>query len=207
MPVADPWCVPNQANPNGCPPKTPPPKVMPEVPPAPFNITRVQPINPSTENTNQAYQQLFASAAPNSPWQYYQLVVTQWPIKPQPTQLAMPANPANTFPGCPFDPNTGKCTNPNPGTSFANVALETFDQAKIGTGCMNCHNNTNDRDFLFSLAVNAYQPPTQGLGAVNAATLEDLRKLKSLLDSATASNKQLLQTNKPKGNKPKNKSK
>jgi hypothetical protein len=64
-------------------------------PPAPFNVTRTLPINPSTVQTNAAYRKLMAAAG--AKWQFYQLVMTQWPLTASdPTK---PGTPANTFPG------------------------------------------------------------------------------------------------------------
>jgi hypothetical protein len=99
------------------------------------------PIHPSTVTTNEQYQP--ALKAKGGPWQYYQLVMTQWPK--QPSQPTLPGTPPNTFPG------SGAIT------AFANVALETFDQGNIFTGCMACHNGARtSTDFLWSLYVNAW---------------------------------------------------
>jgi hypothetical protein len=160
MPDNDPYCLPQNV---GCPAKQPPPSAMPaDASQAKrFNVTRVQRIGTpplpgapdNTPATNSAYQKLLAAAAPNSPWQYYQLVMTQWP-----TPGSTPANqgrPDFTIPG-------SKKTTPVL-SSFANVTMETFDQTSIIGGCMNCHNITAHpgnkpvgNDFLWSLAVNAY---------------------------------------------------
>jgi hypothetical protein len=67
--------------------------------------------------------------------------------------------------------------------------METFDQARVGTGCMNCHNATGAAtDFLFSLAVNAWPPPspptaalTAELGPGRAAREKSLNALRELL--------------------------
>jgi len=133
----------------------------------------------NTPATNSAYQQLLAAAAPGSPWQYYQLVMTQWP-----TPGSTPANPGSpnfTIPGS---------TKTTPVlSSFSNVTMETFDQGSIFTGCMNCHNaaaHPGGDDFLWSLAVNAY-PPASGTGLLATArsrfkpsTLAALRSLAAL---------------------------
>ena len=60
--------------------------------------------------------------------------MTQWPK--QPSQPTLPGTPPNTFPG------SGATS------AFANVALETFDQASIFTGCMACHTNAQKDDGL-----------------------------------------------------------
>jgi hypothetical protein len=128
----------NTNNPNPWPPPASPTMV---------NVIRLTPINQSTASTNKQYQS--ALQAKGGPWQYYQLVMTQWPK--QPSQPTLPGTPPNTFPG------TGATT------AFANVALETFDQGTIFKGCMACHNivahePTQSTDFLWSLYVNAWQP-------------------------------------------------
>jgi hypothetical protein len=126
--------------------------------PAPFNVTRLIPINASTVNTNNAYRNLLKAArgdgeagADGSVWQYYQLVMTQWPISPSRPDL--PGTPANTFPGA-----------ADHSSAFTNMTMETFDQVQNGQpfiqgGCMNCHNFTRvQTDFLWSLNDHAFPP-------------------------------------------------
>ena len=120
----------------------------------PYNVTRVFPIaDPTslpgvlqtTAVTNQKYQAAIRAANPDSVWQFYQLVMTQWPTTA--SNPALSGIPANTFPG------TGATT------SFANVSLETFEQKTIFTGCMACHNNVmKQTDFVFSVNDHAFQP-------------------------------------------------
>ena len=217
MPSEDPYCVPGQpGNQNGCPSTPPPPAVIPaDASQAKrFNVTRVQPIgigyppgkpDETTPATNASYQALLAKAAPNSPWQYYQLVMTQWPVPGN-----TPANPGFTkfsFPGtikgllCPS------------GCSFANVTMETFDQNSVSKGCMNCHNFTAHPsgpgspgdDFLWSLAVNAYAPPAPaGLTAAAKArsrfapsSVAAFKGLAALQHSAITENKARMKKTKP----------
>lgn len=112
---------------------------LPVPTPPPFNVTRTLPVNPSTQKTNAAYQKALAG----TPWQFYQLTMTQWPIVP--SSPSTPGTPNNTFPG------TGATS------AFANTTLETFDQGRIQTGCMNCHNITKTgTDFLWSLKDHAF---------------------------------------------------
>jgi hypothetical protein len=61
--------------------------------PAPFNIERVRPIDPSTQQTNTAYRK----ALEGTVWANYELVMTQWPL--QANSPNVPASPPNTFPG------------------------------------------------------------------------------------------------------------
>src|SRR5205085_3805557 len=63
--------------------------------PAPFNVSRTLPIHPSTVQTNDAYRKLMAAAG--AKWQFYQLVMTQWPLAA--SDPSKPGTPANTFPG------------------------------------------------------------------------------------------------------------
>jgi hypothetical protein len=117
--------------------------------PPPFNVQRLVPINPSTANTNDAYRALLKQTG--SVWQFYRLVMTQWPtVASDPSK---PGTPAFTFPGT------------NATSAFANVTMETFDQVDqngqpdVKRGCMNCHNFTRaPTDFLWSLADHAFPP-------------------------------------------------
>lgn len=152
-------------------------------PPA-FNVTRVKPIHDSTRSTNSAYRKLLGQK--NSVWQFYQLVATQWPLIPNNPSLA--GTPNNTFPGVGSDQS-----------GFANTALETFDQGKIRTGCMNCHTATkSNSDFLWSLAVNASEGPAP---ATLTATVKALRKRTEVsIDRDLATLKSLLQSAQPSKN-------
>ncbi len=120
-------------------------------PAAPFNVIRSAqaPIHFDTSVTNRGYQELLR----NTVWQYYKLVVTQWPLQPGNQALPVPATQTgeifHTFPG------TG------PGTSaksaFANLAMETFDQGRPELGCMSCHNQARlGADFMWSVLDHAY---------------------------------------------------
>ena len=128
-----------QPMPKGNPYKFPPP----EQAPPPYNVERVKGIHSQTEATNNRYRTTLRNLG--SSWQFYQLVMTQWPLSVgDPTK---DGRPNNTFPGV------------GAATSFANTVLETFDQEQINTGCMNCHNVTRkDTDFLWSLNTRAWPP-------------------------------------------------
>jgi hypothetical protein len=216
MPSGDPYCV-VQRGTGKCPPNDVNAQPMPAVAPAPFNVTRTMPIHPSTMATNAAYQ----AKLQNTPWQYYQLVMTQWPVTSPPDPNAHSGKPTNTFQGfnklnqppkkppgpgtCPTfnDPDTGKLV---PCTSFANVTMETFDQAAVGTGCMNCHNATASNDFLWSLAVNAWPPPGTAPGLLAAAATssardQSLRELSDLMQSAVKANQAAAKSERPPSKK------
>lgn len=158
-------------NPIGFPP--------PISPPAAFNVTRVFPISASTQQTNAAYRAELASRG-SGVWQFYQLVMTQWPV--QGNAPKNPGSPAFTFPGN------------NPTTAFSNTTMETFDQKRIQQGCMNCHTLANAgpaTDFLWALQINAF-PPVIGTNAsqpqfhsvMKSTTSVPLQKLKTLLKNA-----------------------
>jgi hypothetical protein len=132
----------------------------------PFNVDRVKPVNPKTQATNKKYR----AALQGTVWQNYQLVATQWPLTPN--DASLPGIPKNTFPGS-IDSTT----------AFANTTLESFDQKKIGTGCMACHTATKDQtDFLWSLNDHAFPADsgTPNLIMKNPA----MRKLRDTLKSA-----------------------
>ena len=116
----------------------------------PFNVVRDAgaPILTATELTSFAYQRLLAG----TPWQYYRLVVTQWPRlegnqADADSRRASTAASPNTFPG------TGAFS------AFANVTMETFDQKGVQLGCMSCHNRARmTTDFMWSVLDHAYPP-------------------------------------------------
>ncbi|HEV2172761.1 MAG TPA: hypothetical protein VGR71_04300 [Nitrospira sp.] len=160
--------------------------------PTVYNVVRIKPIdsqgngtpNTSTQATNAKYQQALSGTV----WQFYQLVMTQWPLQlnpPNPIPPAQSGFPPNTFPGT------------NAVSAFSNTTLETWDQFSIGTGCMACHTLTQkNTDFLWSLEINAFDAskPNGALmalrkaKAVRAPRSEAERQLMALLKSA-ASNK------------------
>lgn len=118
-------------------------------PVAPFNVVRSEraPLLTSTELTSFAYQRLLAG----TPWQYYKLVLTQWPRldgnQATPVPATQDGSVPHTFPG------TGAFS------AFANVTMETFDQTRIELGCMNCHNRARmAADFMWTLLDHAYPP-------------------------------------------------
>ena len=130
--------------------------------PAAFNVDRLKPVHASTAKTNEIYRKMLADAG--VPWQFYKLVVTQWPIP-----IGDPAadgKPNKTFPG------SGSSQ-----TAFANLTMETFDQKTIIKGCMNCHNVTRDTtDFLWSLNTRAF-PSLQAITARAAMSDKAVTKL------------------------------
>jgi hypothetical protein len=107
---------------------------VPWPPPAnAYNLERSKqfPIHEKTAAINLAYRAALKQAG--SMWQYYQLVMTQFPLSPA-------GNDA--FPGL----STFK-------TAIANLTMETFNQDGISAvSCLACHNSReNDTDFVWSL--------------------------------------------------------
>ena len=157
--TASPLSPPGQKDPNGGFPPTS--WANPQV----YNVIRLQPINnqgngsfaTSTQATNANYQKALTGTV----WQFYQLVMTQWPLQLKPPS---PIPPTQTgFPGFTFPGN-------NPVSSFSNTTLETWDQGSISTGCMACHTLTkNGSDFLWSLEINAFQNPGNTLMSLRSA--------------------------------------
>jgi len=137
--------------------------------PHPFNVDRKKPIHPSTQLTNAAYQN--ALKQQNSVWQFYQLVMTQWPLQmnpPNPIPESQSGLPAFTFPGT------------NPTSAFSNITMETFEQDLIRTGCMSCHNGAKKTDFLWALNDHAFPADVQNFAVPNAA----LKVLKQNMQAA-----------------------
>ncbi len=116
-------------------------------PVAPFNVERpfFAPVHPKTELTNYQYQELLK----NTVWQYYGVVVTQWPRLEGDQSAPVPAS------------LNGDITNTVPGagafSAFANTSMETFDQARPQLGCISCHNQARMAvDFIWSVLDHAY---------------------------------------------------
>jgi hypothetical protein len=129
----------------------------------PFNVVRDAgaQILTRTELTNYSYQGLLAG----TPWQYYRLVVTQWPRlegnQAAPIPASLDGGVANTFPGL------------GAFSAFANVTMETFAQKGVQTGCMNCHNRSRmSTDFMWTVFDHAYPsrlaPAASGIGGLAA---------------------------------------
>jgi hypothetical protein len=141
-------------------------------PPAPVNIARNRPINRdadvvrSTKDTNAIWQTELKKR--NSVWQYYQLVMTQWPIGARKCGSGPCGTPMTTAPGS----GPGQLEH----SAFANTTLETWSQTELTTGCMSCHGFTqNDHvDFVWSLLMNAYPPGQSRASSLAVKALQDL---------------------------------
>jgi hypothetical protein len=116
-------------------------------PAKPFNVVRSTeaPIHPKTALANLLYERLLKGTV----WENYQLVVTQWPRLDGDQSIPVPAaqngDVSNTFPGA------------DATSAFANLVIETFDQARPQLGCMSCHNRARMTvDFMWSVFDHAY---------------------------------------------------
>ena len=114
----------------------------------PFNVVRVAdaPILTATELTSYAYRNLLAG----TPWQYYRLIVTQWP--------RLEGNQARPHPG-----ERGwqhrRTRSPVPARSRRSRTSRwrRSDQKGVQLGCMSCHNRARmTADFMWSVLDHAY---------------------------------------------------
>ena len=120
--------------------------------PSPVQVTRVNPIpntpaGQSTREINAFYQQLLRGTV----WQYYQLVVTQWPANPgigqgKPFMLMQK--------GGVYPQNEGAAFH---ATGAVNTTMETYFQTQNdaagagGNSCMSCHYRAGQSDFSWGL--------------------------------------------------------
>ena len=120
------------------------------IPPVIYNVQRLKPLHPFTKQTNAIYQA--ACKKEGVVWQYYKLVMTQWPSPPNSPQND--GTPPRTIPG--KKSNTDRSDT----TAYSNITMETFEQSTIISGCMNCHNIVGRKtDFLFTLYNHAGPQP------------------------------------------------
>ena len=113
----------------------------------PFNVERpfFARVHAKTELTNYQYQELLRGTV----WEYYGIVVTQWPRLEGNQAVPVPASQngdiTNTFPGA------------GAFSAFANTSMETFDQTRPQLGCMSCHNQARmAADFIWSVLDHAH---------------------------------------------------
>ncbi len=136
-----------------------PPHVPPSAKPASMQVIRQEHLHPLTQATNKLWMAAIAQQAPGSPWQYYQLVMTQWPTNPDDiNNFGVPSLSAQLPPQLP----NGQYSN------TANVTMEMFEQASgapVHGTCMDCHGPTSlpnggiGTDFVWFLNVQAVPPP------------------------------------------------
>ena len=138
----------NPPTPNGYNYKPPLPVPGQPVPtPSPVQVTRVNaipntPSGASTRDVNTYYQSLLKGTV----WQYYQLVVTQWPSSPNTFKLMQnggvyPQNAGGAFPV----------------NGAVNTSMETYFQTQNdaagagGNSCMSCHYRAGQSDLSWGL--------------------------------------------------------
>jgi hypothetical protein len=133
-------------------PPIPTPSSSPTPSPSPVQVTRVNPIpdtptGQSTREINAYYQKLLQGTV----WQYYQLVVTQWPFNPG----IGPGNPFMLMQnGGVYPQNAGSAF---PVNGAINTTMETYFQIQNdaagagGNSCMSCHYRAGQSDFSWGL--------------------------------------------------------
>lgn len=141
------------ATPRGYSYKPPPaPTTSPTTTPTPLvpvQVTRINPIpdtpqGASTRDFNAYYQQLLKGTV----WQYYQLVVTQWPFQPGLDGFVLMQN------GGVYPRDAGAAF---PVNGAVNTTMETYFQTQNdaagagGNSCMSCHYRAGQSDFSWGL--------------------------------------------------------
>lgn len=129
--------------------KPPLPSSRPAPSPSPVQVTRVNPIpntpqGASTRDINAFFQQLLQGTV----WQYYQLVITQWPSNPGLANFVLMEN-GGIYPrdACAAFPANGA----------TNTTMETYFQTPNdaagagGNSCMSCHYRAGKADFSWGL--------------------------------------------------------
>jgi hypothetical protein len=128
----------------------------PPVPhPAPVRVVRRKAIHPSTAATNRAWRE--HPEVRGTVWSNYQLVLSQWPTDPAPSDEALDARFAGRYPagsGLPFPDRDSP-------TSTANVVLETDDHVQTASSCLHCHwraGRAVRTGFVWMLGLRAWRP-------------------------------------------------
>ncbi len=128
------------------------PPLLPESQRSPVQVTRLNPIpdtppGASTQDLNRDYQALLKGTV----WQYYQLIITQWPTNPG---RFTTVEQGGIYPQ--------DCGQPFPVAGCTNVSMETYLQSPVdaaGTGgnsCMSCHYTAGKSDFSWVLQRRAH---------------------------------------------------
>lgn len=137
------------ATPEGFSYKPPLPAASQPTPLVPVQVTRVNPIpntpqGASTRDVNAFYQQLLKGTV----WQYYQLVITQWPSNPGLKNFVLMQNGG-------IYPRDSEAAFPTNGA--VNTTQETYFQTQNdaagagGNSCMSCHYRAGQSDFSWGL--------------------------------------------------------
>jgi hypothetical protein len=149
-----------------------PPSKSPDLQPkderVPVQVTRYNPMpdtpaNCSTLGLNAVYQAALAETG--TPWQYYKLIATQWPSRPDDFKLK---EDGGIYPD--------NCGGAFPANGVVNTAAETYVQSPAdaagagGNSCMSCHYGAGQADFSWVLQLRAHQaapaeePPGKAAG-------------------------------------------
>lgn len=103
-------------------------------------IVRMIPIDAATQKLNASWQAALRAVNPDSVWQHYELVSTQWPTAPAPACDVATSAPTNM---------TG-----TPAPQFlGNTTLESYIQGKVpnvSSSCIECHLNATTTTNTFS---------------------------------------------------------
>lgn len=128
-----------------------PPAMAPQLQPIsqrkPVQVTRFNPIPDSTAALNATWQKVLNGTV----WQYYQLVMTQWPSNPTVFKTRedggiYPQDAGGAFPA----------------NGVTNTVMETYFQSQNdaagagGNSCMNCHYGADQADFSWTLLRGAH---------------------------------------------------
>lgn len=171
-----------------------------KIPTTPVGTSPTLPDGLSTVGLNKAYQKLFKGTV----WQYYELVITQWPTDPssfyakpflyprgpkpdtnQPNAIQAAYQRAEQSASSAYPLFAGL---PIPQTGSLNSTMETYFQnpnpQKKGqtvtfqplenTSCMGCHYGASDTDFSWGLKLRTY-PQAYNQGRVNEEDSEELK--------------------------------
>jgi hypothetical protein len=133
-------------------PPMPAPTLLPVAQRSPVQVTRLNPIpdtpqGASTRDMNAFYQQLLKGTV----WQYYQLVMTQWPFSTAPLKTLEQGGIYPRDAGGAFPVN-----------GVINTTMETYFQSPNdaagagGNSCMSCHFRAGQSDFSWGLMRRAH---------------------------------------------------
>jgi len=128
-------------------PPNPAPQLQPASQRVPVQVTRFNPIPDSTAALNPQFQKLMGKTV----WQYYQLVMTQWPTQP--------LNFKTMEAGGIYPQNSGGAF---PVNGVTNAVMETYFQSQNdaagagGNSCMSCHYRAGQADFSWTLMRSAH---------------------------------------------------
>jgi hypothetical protein len=148
----------------------------PGFPPKPYQVERLQRVQPVAEDTNRAWQTDLHKLG--SVWQYYKLVVTQWPETPFSPKEDATETGARPHPSC-----GGRGS-----YATVNTTMETFLQTQRhcdpAITCMGCHNRARPADFVWSVLMNAYS--SSKVLRTPLQRVKSLRTLQGIVQGAEA---------------------